>query len=98
MKKRIAVIFGGQSSEHEVSCMSAVNVIGGLNKEKYEIHRIGITKEGHWIYVENEDKIRDDSWRDGEITAIISPDHEKQGIWKISKAWRWLSMAATRRL
>ena len=84
MKKRIAVIFGGQSSEHEVSCMSAVNVIGGLNKEKYEIHRIGITKEGHWIYVENEDKIRDDSWRDGEITAIISPDHEKQGIWKIS--------------
>lgn len=84
MKKRIAVIFGGQSSEHEVSCMSAVNVIGGLNREKYEIHMIGITKEGHWIYVENVDKIRDDSWRDGEITAVISPDHEKQGIWKVS--------------
>ena len=84
MKKRIAVIFGGQSSEHEVSCMSAVNVMGGLNNEKYEIPRIGITKEGHWIYVENVDKIRDDSWRDGEITAIISPDHEKQGIWKVS--------------
>lgn len=84
MKKRIAVIFGGQSSEHEVSCMSAVNVIGGLNREKYEIHMIGITKEGHWVYVENVDKIRDDSWRDGEITAVISPDHEKQGIWKVS--------------
>lgn len=84
MKKRIAVIFGGQSSEHEVSCMSAVNVIGGLNREKYEIHMIGITEEGHWIYVENVDKIRDDSWRDGEITAVISPDHEKQGIWKVS--------------
>ena len=39
MKKRIAVIFGGQSSEHEVSCMSAVNVIGGLNREKYEAYR-----------------------------------------------------------
>ena len=64
--------------------MSAVNVIGGLNREKYEIHMIGITKEGHWIYVENVDKIRDDSWRDGEITAVISPDHEKQGIWKVS--------------
>lgn len=84
MKKRIAVIFGGQSSEHEVSCMSAVNVIGGLNREKYEIHMIGITKEGHWVYVENVDKIRDDSWRDGEITAVISPDHQKQGIWKVS--------------
>ena len=34
MKKRIAVIFGGQSSEHEVSCMSAVNVIGGLSLDE----------------------------------------------------------------
>lgn len=84
MKKKIAVIFGGQSSEHEVSCMSAINVIDGLKKEKYDIHMIGITKDGHWIYVEDVKRIRDDSWRDGEITAVISPDHNKQGIWKLS--------------
>lgn len=83
MKKRIAVIFGGQSSEHEVSCMSAANVIDGMNKDKYEIHMIGITKEGHWLYVEDIVKIRDGSWRESDTTAVISPDHKKSGIWKM---------------
>lgn len=84
MKKRIAVIFGGQSSEHEVSCMSAANIIDGLNRDKYEIHMIGITKEGHWLYVEDATKLRDGSWRDGRVTAVLSPDHERSGIWKIT--------------
>ena len=37
MKKRVAVIFGGQSSEHDVSCVSAANVIDGLREDKYDI-------------------------------------------------------------
>lgn len=85
MKKRIAVIFGGQSSEHEVSCMSAANIIDGLNRDKYEIHMIGITKEGNWLYVEDAAKLRDGSWRDGGATAVLSPDHERSGIWKITE-------------
>ena len=84
MKKKIAVIFGGQSSEHEVSCMSAANIIDGLNKEKYEIHRIGITKEGHWLYVEDSARLKDGSWVQSETTAILSPDHARPGIWKIA--------------
>lgn len=84
MKKKIAVIFGGQSSEHEVSCMSAANIIDGLNKDKYEIHMIGITKEGHWLYVEEPTKLRDGSWTESEATAVISPDHKRSGIWKIT--------------
>ncbi len=82
MKKQLAVIFGGQSSEHDVSCVSAANIIEGIDKEKYEIHKIGITKEGNWLYVEEVDSIRDGSWREGTVTAIISPDHKFQGIWK----------------
>ena len=35
-KKKIAVLFGGQSSEHVVSCVSAANVIDQINKEKYD--------------------------------------------------------------
>lgn len=84
MRKRIAVIFGGQSSEHEVSCLSAANVIDGLNKEKYDIHMIGITEEGQWLYVESLAQLREGTWRESKITAVISPDHSKQGIWKIS--------------
>ena len=83
MKKQIAVIFGGQSSEHDVSCVSAANVIDGLNTDKYEIHRIGITKEGHWLYVDETSQIRDGSWRDSAVTAVISPDRKTGGLLKI---------------
>ena len=49
MKKiKIGVIFGGQSTEHDVSIVSGSSVIKNLNKEKYEIHPIYISKEGKW--------------------------------------------------
>lgn len=83
MKKQIAVIFGGQSSEHEVSCVSAANVIDGLDTEKYDIHMIGITKEGKWLLADTIDAIRDGSWRESELTAVISPDHSHHGLLKI---------------
>ena len=51
-KTIIAVIFGGQSSEHEVSCMSAVNVIQSIQETQYDLLLIGITKEGRWLKVE----------------------------------------------
>ena len=48
-KKKVVVLFGGQSSEHEVSRVSAQSVLENLNPEKYEIFIIGITKQGKWI-------------------------------------------------
>ncbi len=48
-KKRIAVIFGGQSSEHEVSRVSAESVVKNINKDKYDVVLIGITKDGRWL-------------------------------------------------
>lgn len=48
-KIRVAVLFGGRSGEHEVSLVSASAVIENLDKEKYEVIPIGITKEGRWI-------------------------------------------------
>lgn len=83
MKKQIAVIFGGQSSEHEVSCVSAANVIEGLDKNKYDIHMIGITEAGHWLYVDDFAKVKDGSWKSGTVTAVISPDRTMQGLLKI---------------
>lgn len=50
MKKlRIGVLFGGRSGEHEVSLVSAASVIGALDKNKYDIVQIGITKAGQWF-------------------------------------------------
>jgi D-alanine-D-alanine ligase len=48
-KIRVGVIFGGRSGEHEVSLVSAQSVMDAIDKEKYEVVPIGITKEGQWI-------------------------------------------------
>ncbi|PYS58131.1 MAG: hypothetical protein DMF76_20245 [Acidobacteria bacterium] len=46
---RIGVIFGGRSGEHEVSVRSARSVIEAIDKSKYEVVPIAITKEGNWL-------------------------------------------------
>ncbi len=80
MKKKVAVIFGGISSEHEVSCRSVINIANGFEKEKYELRFIGITKEGKWLLVDDMSRIADDSWRNSATTAILSPDRQRPGI------------------
>lgn len=49
MKIRVGVIFGGRSGEHEVSLQSATSVINYLDKEKFDIVPLGISKEGKWL-------------------------------------------------
>lgn len=50
MKKlRVGVLFGGRSGEHEVSLLSAASVLKAINKSKYDVVPIGITKEGRWL-------------------------------------------------
>jgi D-alanine-D-alanine ligase len=48
-KVRVGIVFGGRSGEHEVSLMSAQGVMGAIDKSKYEVVPIGITKEGQWL-------------------------------------------------
>jgi D-alanine-D-alanine ligase len=47
-RMRVAVIFGGRSAEHEVSCVSAASVVEALDPERYEVVPIGIDKQGRW--------------------------------------------------
>ena len=79
-KKRVAIIFGGQSSEHVVSCMSVLNVADHIDKEQYELLLIGITEEGRWIRTNSVQAIRDGSWKDGNTAAVISPDATEQCV------------------
>lgn len=80
MKKTVAVLFGGQSSEHEVSCVSAVTVIANMDKEKYEQILIGITKEGEWLKVDSAEQIEDGSWKNSRVHAVISPEATKKTV------------------
>lgn len=74
MKKTIAVIFGGQSSEHVVSCMSVVNVASQIDAQEYDVLLIGITEEGRWVKADSIESIQDGSWRESQVKAVISPD------------------------
>jgi len=50
-KATIAIVFGGRSSEHEISCLSAGGVLSAIDRDKYDILLLGITKSGKWVLV-----------------------------------------------
>lgn len=79
-KKTVAVIFGGCSSEHEVSLKSAVTIIENINKDVYNTVLIGITKDGQWLHVNSVEDIKTGAWTQGKQKAILSPDSNHKGI------------------
>ena len=79
-KLNIAVIFGGQSSEHDISCISVQTVAKAINQEAYDITYIGITKEGHWLLAPSLASVEDGTWRTSKISAVISPDATKKEL------------------
>ncbi|MEV4267284.1 D-alanine--D-alanine ligase family protein [Kribbella sp. NPDC049584] len=48
-KPRVAVVFGGRSSEHAISCVTAANVLQVIDRDKYDVVPIGISTSGHWV-------------------------------------------------
>src|SRR5579859_4208780 len=48
-KLRVGILFGGRSGEHEVSLLSAASVLKSIDREKFDVVPIGITKEGRWL-------------------------------------------------
>lgn len=76
MKERmtVAVLFGGQSSEHEVSCVSVRTVVQAMDPEKYEPLLVGITKEGRWLYTADLEQIESGTWKGSRVQAAILPD------------------------
>jgi len=83
MKQKIAILFGGVSSEHDVSLRSAAAVIRGIDKEKYDVFPIGITKNGRWLaFPGRVEELEDGSWYENSdcVPAIISPDRTDKGV------------------
>ena len=78
MKKlSVCILFGGMSPEHEVSLRSAESVLNNIDKEKYNIFPVGITKEGQWILFGGKDysMLPAGTWKNhsGNRPAAISP-------------------------
>ena len=71
-KTNLLVMFGGASSEHEVSCVSAASVLQHISEEKYNIYKTGITKEGNWFLTSSPVvNISDGSWENDENNRRI---------------------------
>jgi D-alanine-D-alanine ligase len=51
-RKRVAILFGGRSSEHEISCISAGGILKAIDRSRFEPLLIGITREGKWVLVD----------------------------------------------
>ena len=73
MKKlRVGILFGGRSGEHEVSLLSAASVLNAINKEKYDVVPIGISKEGRWLTAADAENLLQ-----GKL--VIEPRHLRAG-------------------
>ena len=61
---RVAVVFGGRSGEHTISCATAAGVLSAIDRERYEVVPIGITMDGKWVLVDDDPAalaLRDDA-------------------------------------
>lgn len=81
-KKTAVLLFGGASSEHEISCLSAACWAEHLDKSLYHLYCVGITKQGQWLLFHGEPQaIKDGSWINGDTTpCILSPDATHKGL------------------
>ncbi len=89
-KIKICLIFGGASSEHDVSCMSAASVVKNIDSEKYELFKLGILRDGRqFLYEGSVEKMADAAFAEDTenlIPAVISPCPAHHGLMILNKA------------
>ncbi|MGD0791209.1 MAG: D-alanine--D-alanine ligase family protein [Terriglobales bacterium] len=73
-KLRVGILFGGRSGEHEVSLLSAASVLNAIDKTKYEVVPIGITKDGRWLTAEHAERLLK-----GDAAGSASATHLRAG-------------------
>ena len=88
-KKRVAIIFGGNSTEYEVSLQSASAVFENINTEKFDIIPIGITRDGEWFHYTGDIKrIADNSWinnTENMHPVVVSQSPSTKGLLVLSE-------------
>ncbi|MGH8887268.1 MAG: D-alanine--D-alanine ligase family protein [Egibacteraceae bacterium] len=75
IRTRVLVLFGGRSSEHEISCLSARGVLGAIDRERYLVTTVGITRDGRWTLVDGVAPTRAHAMpsvpEDGDTVALV---------------------------
>lgn len=83
-KKELLILFGGASPEYQVSCLSASSLVEAVPEERYNVHLLGITRQGDWLLTDaTASEIADGrTWlcRENNRRAILSPDRRDHGL------------------
>jgi D-alanine-D-alanine ligase len=78
-RTRVAVVFGGRSTEHSISCLSAGSIIGALDPDEFEVVPVGITRAGRWVLSDGAPRMLAGSGRslpeitDGAGSSVLLP-------------------------
>src|SRR5277367_3994533 len=73
-KIRVGILFGGRSGEHEISLLSAASVFNAIDKDKYEVVPIGITKDGRWVTADDAERLLRGKFEDHKHLRAGDPD------------------------
>jgi D-alanine-D-alanine ligase len=92
-KTRVAVVFGGRSTEHAISCVSAGSILAALDPDEYDVVPVGITREGRWVLATGDPaQLSIANRRLPEITAsagsavVLPPDPTASGLLVVDSA------------
>ncbi len=91
-KIRVAIVFGGRSPEHAISCVSAGSILGALDPDEYETVPVGITREGQWVLTDgNQERLAIAGSELPEITAgsgaaVVLPGDPTNGLMVVDAA------------
>ncbi|TDD73599.1 D-alanine--D-alanine ligase family protein [Actinomadura rubrisoli] len=68
-KARVAVVFGGRSSEHAISCVTAGAVMAAIDRDRYEVMPVGIARDGRWVLAPEDQRLAIEDGRLPEVTG-----------------------------
>jgi len=85
-KIKVGIIFGGRSGEHEVSYCSAISILKAINKDKYTVVPIGITKEGRWISPEETARALQSGRIEGKSSVVLLNDPASKALMRIDNS------------
>lgn len=79
---RVALIFGGQSPEHGVSCLTAASVLNAIDRSRFDVVGVGITQDGRWCQVPLE-VVAGYRTVDGQVPHVAEPEHD--AVWMVGE-------------
>ena len=69
-RPRVLIVFGGRSSEHEISCATAAGILTAIDRTKWDVIPLGITRDGQWVRVADDPSAL--TFKDGKGQSITA--------------------------